>query len=183
MSANVVEYSDNMKTPDKKKIYATYIKPDEEVDYTSLKKHMTLDNMPNTVSMVIFSVMVELISMMRMQSLVTTSGKAALSIYFGEDTSLYYLRCDSIMKTEHAQTLVTYIERFNKHDKDEIRRYFKYVRKASSADGVGLELIEIARRAEAPIGFTVKEHDRGFSQVTMLVRINKNQENKGEKKE
>ena len=173
---STIEYSENMKTPDKKKIYSTYIKPDEEVDYNKLKKHMLPDEISANVSMVIFSVMVELISMMRLQSLVTTSGKAALSIYFGEDKTLYYLRCDSIMKTEHAQTLVTYIERFNKHDKDELRRYFKYVRKASSADGVGLELIEIARRAEAPIGFTVKEHDKGFSQFTMLVRIKKGED-------
>ena len=171
-AANVFEYSENMNTPDKKKIYSTYIKPDEEVDYNSLKKHMISDEIPNNVSMVIFSVMVELISMMRMQSLVTTSGKAALSIYFGEDKTLYYLRCDSIMKTEHAQTLVTYIERFNKHDKDELRRYFKYVRKAS-ADGVGLELIEIARRATAPIGYSMTEHNNISSQFSLLVRIKK----------
>ena len=166
-------YGDNMKTPDKKKIYSTYIKSDEEVDYTLLKKRMALDDMPVNTSKAIFSVMVELISMMRMHSLNTTVNKPVLSVYFGEDQTLYYLRCENKIKTQHAETIVKYIERFNKHDKDELRRYFKYVRKASSTDGVGLELIEIAKRATPPIGYSITEQEGGASQFAMLIRIKK----------
>ena len=166
-------YGDNMKTPDKKRIYSTHIKSDEEVDYTSLKKHMALDNMPANTSKTVFSVMVELISMMRMHSLDNTNDKPVLSVYFGEDVTMYYLRCENKIRTQHAETITKYIERFNKHDKDELRRYFKYVRKASSTDGVGLELIEIAKRATAPIGYSITELDKGASLFAMLIRIKK----------
>jgi len=86
---------------------------------------------------------------------------------------LYYLRCENRIKTEHAETIIKYIERFNKHDRDELRRYYKYVRKASSSDGVGLELVEIAKRATAPIGYSITEQDKHTSSFAMLVRIKK----------
>ena len=166
-------YGDNMKTPDKKKIFSTYIKSEDEVNYSSLKASMKLDSMPGNTSMVVFSVLVELMSMMRMHTLNTTVSKPVLSLYFGEDLSMYYLRCENTIKTEHAHTLIKYIERFNKHDKVELRRYFKYVRKASSVDGVGLELVEIAKRATAPIGFSITEQTNGTSVFAMLIRIKK----------
>ena len=167
------DYSENMKTPEKKKIYSTYIKSDETVDYPSLKKRMALDDMPGNTSKTIFSVMVELISMMRMHTFDNTNDKPVLSVYFGEDGTMYYLRCENKIKTQHAETITKYIERFNKHDKDELRRYFKYVRKASSTDGVGLELIEIAKRAYPPIGYSITEQDSGASLFAMLIRIKK----------
>ena len=170
-------YGENMKTPDKKRIYATYVKSDETVDYTSLKKRMALDDMPLNTSKAIFSVMVELISMLRMHSLNTTANKPVLSVYFGEDKTMYYLRCENKIKTQHAETISKYIERFNKHEKAELRRYFKYVRKASSTDGVGLELIEIAKRATPPIGYSITEQEGGASLFAMLIRFRKEQNN------
>ena len=166
-------YGENMKTPEKKRIYSTYIKSDEMVDYASLKKHMALDNMPVNTSKAIFSVMVELISMLRIHTLNSTGVKPDLSVYFGEDKTLYYLRCENKIKTQHAETISKYIERFNKHDKAELRRYFKYVRKASSTDGVGLELIEIAKRATPPIGYSITELENGASLFAMLIRVKK----------
>ena len=167
------DYSENMNTPEKKRIYSSSIRSDEDVDFIALKKHMALEKMPQKISMVIFSVMVELVSMMRSQSAVHDFNKPTVSVYFGEDPTLYYLRCETIVMTGNAETLVKYINRFNKHDKDELRRYFKYVRKASSADGLGLELIEIAKRATAPIGYSVSEQEEGSSLFSILVRIKK----------
>jgi len=146
-----------------------------------IKVHLDKDDMPENSARAIFSVFVEQVTNMLMYSaekeLYAKSEKPVSMglLILGHKEGVFFIQTRNAVKNENVDYLVDRIDRLNTMDKKELRRYnmqkLKEENDNPESRGAGLGLIEIARRTTKPIGYSVKQTDKGMSIFTMYAEI------------
>ena len=152
----------------------------------TLKRRLAFDELPLSASQSVFSVFVEQMNNMLMYSeekeRCGKPGKGAADVpmglfLLGEDENTYILQSGNVIKNKNAESVKARIEHLNTLDKKELRQFYRERMKSGNdnpeSKGAGLGLIEIARRADAPIEYSFTPFDEGLSFFTMLVKISK----------
>jgi len=87
----------------------------------------------------------------------------------------FFVQTKNAVKNESMAFLTGKINHLNSLDKNELRQYYKEKMRSDNdnpeSQGAGLGLIEIARRATAPIEYAFTPLSEGFSFFTMYVEI------------
>ena len=87
----------------------------------------------------------------------------------------FFVQTKNAVRNENISFLTEKIDHLNSLDKNELRQYYKERMRADNdnpeSQGAGLGLIEIARRATAPIEYSFAPTPDGFSFFTMYVEI------------
>ena len=104
------------------------------------------------------------------------------TLILGCKEQTYFIQTENVVKNESAELIKSRIDHLNTLDKKALRKY--YMERLGTdndnpeSQGAGLGLIEIARRATAPIDYKFEPMGEGTSYFTMYVEIK--QERKGE---
>jgi hypothetical protein len=156
-----------------------------------LKTRLHNDDLPGSAAKNVFSVFVEQTTNMLMYSAekkkFVQPDKEAIEIptgtlVLGEKDKTYFIQTGNAIKSGSAELIKNRIDHLNSLDKKGLRQYQKERLKAENdtpeSKGAGLGLIEIARRATAPIAYTFEPMDDNLTYFTMYVEIG--QEKQGE---
>jgi len=131
-----------------------------------------------TLSIKVFSVFVELIqNVTRYAVPYARENEADASVgivVVGRDNNHYFVCCGNEIDAARKAIVVEKLETIKNMDKDEIKTYFREQRKKApeaNSKGGGIGLIEIAKLASEPIGYTITsmEGDRSFYSLTVTV--------------
>jgi hypothetical protein len=97
------------------------------------------------------------------------------TLILGCKEQTYFIQTENAVKNESAELIKSRIDYLNTLDKKELRQYYKERLGADNdnpeSQGAGLGLIEIARRATAPIEYKFELIGEGISYFTMYVEI------------
>jgi len=153
-----------------------------------VKTHLLHDQLSVSMSKAIFSVFVEQVTNILMYSeekeqFSKQSDDELIDVSIGtvimgnkiDKRETFFVQTKNAMKDENIDFLKERIDYLNTLDKQELRQFYKEkVREDNrhpESKGAGLGLIEIARRATAPIGYTFEPISNGLSFFTMYVEI------------
>jgi len=142
------------------------------------------DHLPGSAAKAVFSVFVEQVTNMLMYSaekehfkmpdnshVDVSTGMLAL----GVKNKTHFIQTGNAVRTEDANFIKDRIDHLNKLDKKEIRQFYKEKLREDNdnpgSKGAGLGLIEIAKRATAPIDYTIEQFNESISYFTMYVEI------------
>ncbi len=135
----------------------------------ALRHKMTLEETDVTTVKKVFSVFVEQSQNIIRYSADKVSGSAEQGVELssgmvtiGREDGHFYIVCANSMRSEQVDRLRTRLETLRNMDKDEIKAYYReQLREApeDSSRGGTIGLIEIARRASAPIEFDFQPID------------------------
>jgi len=142
------------------------------------------DHLPVNAAKAIFSVFVEQVTNMFMYSeekerinipdnnpVDVSAGILAL----GVNNKTYFIQTGNAIKTENINLIKEKIDHLNTLDKKELRQFYKEKLREENnnpgSKGAGLGLIEIAKRATAPISYTIEQLNESTSYFTMYVEI------------
>jgi len=96
-------------------------------------------------------------------------------LILGNRGRTYFIQTGNAIKNESMALVKGRIDHLNSLDKKELRQYHKERLRGENdnpeSKGVGLGLIEIARRATAPIGYSFEMIDEKLSYFSMYVEI------------
>jgi hypothetical protein len=156
-----------------------------------VQTRLQIDDVSENAAKSIFSVFVEQITNVLMYSVekkrFPQPGKNPIDIsigtlFLGYKEQTYFIQTGNAIKSENAELLKNRIDYLNTLDKKGLRQYHRERMAAENdnpeSQGAGLGLIEIARRATAPIEYRFEPIDESISYFTMYVEIE--QERKGE---
>ena len=184
---SVLDYYNMMKDDDIKIIFNVSFNADDIRTYADiLKKHIPKDELPPNVPRYIFTVFIEQITNVLQYSERENrySGKygkvmsAPIGLFIiGENDTSYFSQTGNIIKNEYIEQVKARIDHINTLNKQELREYYKEQRRSDNKNpvskGAGLGLIEIAKRASAPIKYRFMPVEEDLSFFTMLVEIHK----------
>jgi len=153
-----------------------------------VRTHLLHDQLPGNASKAIFSVFVEQVTNILMHStekeqyaqppdneLVDVSIGTVIMGNKTDKRDTFFVQTKNMIRDDNTKILKEKIDHLNKLDKTELRQFYKEkVREDDSnseSPGAGLGLIEIARRATAPIGYSFEPISEGLSNFTMYVEI------------
>jgi len=153
-----------------------------------VRTHLLHDQLPGNASKAIFSVFVEQVTNILMHStekeqyaqppdneLVDVSIGTVIMGNKTDKRDTFFVQTKNMIRDDNTKILKEKIDHLNKLDKTELRQFYKEkVREddsTSESPGAGLGLIEIARRATAPIGYSFEPISEGLSNFTMYVEI------------
>jgi len=149
-----------------------------------LLKRLAYDDPPLSASQAVFSVFVEQMNNMLMYSAEKerhtyhdgTVAEVSRGIYIlGIKDSTYFIQTGNAVTSCSASILKERLDYLNSLDKKELRQYYKERMKAENDNpesrGAGIGLIEIARRATEPIGYSFEPLDGGLQYFTMFITI------------
>jgi len=153
-----------------------------------VKTHLSHEQLQGSTSKAIFSVFVEQVTNMLMYSAekeqyslppdYVITDVSIGSLILGNKTDqrdTFFVQTKNAIKDEDIAFLKEKIDYINTLDKGELRQLHKErVRTENDnpdSQGAGLGLIEIARRATAPIGYSFEPISEGLSFFTMYVEI------------
>jgi hypothetical protein len=146
-----------------------------------LKKRMAFEEMPLSASQAVFSVFVEQMNNMLMYSEEKQKVKDHLAdvpkgvFVLGTKDGIYTAQSGNVMKNENVALIKGRIDHLNSLDKPALRKYYmEQIRsedKNTGSRGGGIGLIEIAKRASAPIKYDFRPYGEGLSFFTMCVTI------------
>jgi len=153
-----------------------------------VRTHLLHDQLSGNVSKAIFSVFIEQVTNILMYSeekekyaqppdneLVDVSVGTVIMGNKMDKRETFFVQTKNAVKNETIGFLKDRIDYLNTLDKIQLRQYYKEkVREENDNDaskGAGLGLIEIARRATAPIGYTFEPITDSLSYFTMYVEI------------
>jgi len=133
----------------------------------------------------IFSVFIELMNNIHMHSAEKTNGDECGGISKGSfvltsEDGVYYIRSGNLIKAENAAPLKDRIDYLNSMDKHSLRKYYmEQIRKKNinpESSGAGIGLIDVAKRAGAPIGYSFMPYDADerFVFFSVCVAIDEN---------
>jgi hypothetical protein len=150
----------------------------------TLKKRMESDELLQSVSRSVFSVFVEQMNNMLMYSEDRQALKTPDTGYadvpqgifiLGTRDNKYYVQSGNIIKNKNASYINEIIARLKVMDKNSLRKYYKEQLKTENQNpdskGAGLGLIEMARRASAPIEYCFFPYEKDYTFYTILVTI------------
>jgi len=153
-----------------------------------VRSHLSHDQLSGSASKAIFSVFVEQVTNMLMHSTEkeqytqppddTLVDVSIGTVIMGNKTDrrgTFFVQSKNAIKNETIPFLSERIDHLNSLDRLGLRQFHKeMVRNENSnpdSRGAGLGLIEIAKRASAPIGYSFEPIDEGTSFFTMYVEI------------
>ena len=147
-----------------------------------VKSSLSHDDLSAKASKMIFSVFVEQITNMLMYSAEKEQFKnheneevSVGMLVLGHKENVYFIQTGNVIKPNNMELIKNRINHLNTLDKQELRQYYKEVMRSGDDNpeslGAGLGLIEIARRATAPIGYRFEPQDDGLVYFTMYVEI------------
>jgi len=153
-----------------------------------VKTHLSHDHVQGNVTKAIFSVFIEQVTNMLMYSaekeqysqppdydLVDVSIGTLIMGNRTDKRDTFFVQSKNAIKDESIVLLKERIDHLNALDKKELRQFHKEKMRSENNDpesqGAGLGLIEIARRATAPIGYSFETISDGLSYFTMYVEI------------
>jgi len=153
-----------------------------------VKTHLSHDQLPGSASKAIFSVFVEQVTNMLMHSaekeqysqppkyeIVDVSIGTVIMGNKPDKRGTFFVQTKNAVKDESIKFLRERIDYLNSLDKEGLRQFHKEMIRSGNTNpeshGAGLGLIEIARRATAPIGYSFEPISEGLSFFTMYVEI------------
>jgi hypothetical protein len=151
-----------------------------------LRKRMEFEEMPLSASLAVFSVFVEQMNNMLMYSeeKQKTRGRPADApqgvFILGSKDKVYTAQSGNMMKNENVEEMKKRIDHLNSLDKPGLRKYYmeqiRNENKNTGSKGGGLGLIEIAKRASAPIQYDFKPRGGGLTFFTMCVTVGREED-------
>ncbi|MCL1988630.1 MAG: SiaB family protein kinase [Firmicutes bacterium] len=168
------ETFDILTKPNIKVMLKQEVTANTKASLSTIKKLLYSEELPVTITTAICSVYIELVNNVRMHSAQRKRADAPLGLLLvGRDEDSIYLQSMNIVTNEKVSDIDTKLNRMNSHIKKELRMYYRHRRKFDNpneeSDGAGLGLIEIAKRAKAPVDYEFRASHEGFSLFTMLV--------------
>ena len=148
-----------------------------------VRTRLSNEDLSKNASRVIFSVFVEQVTNMLMYSAEkeTAANNDAEEevgtgmLVLGQRGKTYFIQTGNAIKNQSVEYIKNRIDHLNSLDKKEIRQFHKEMLRGENdnpeSKGGGLGLIEIARRATAPIGYAFETIDECMSYFTMYVEI------------
>jgi len=153
-----------------------------------VKTHLLHDQLAGSVSKAIFSVFVEQVTNILMYSeekeqfsqppdfeLKDVSIGSVIMGNKMDKRETFFVQTKNAVKDENIEFLKERIDYLNTLDKQQLRQFYKEkVREDNDnpdSKGAGLGLIEISRRATAPIGYSFEPIGNGLSFFTMYVEV------------
>jgi len=153
-----------------------------------VRTHLVHDQLTGSVAKAIFSVFVEQVTNILMYSeekkkFTQPPDFEPVDVSIGtvimgnkmDNRETFFVQTKNAVKDENIAFIKERIDHLNTLDKQELRQFYKEkVREDNDipdSKGAGLGLIEIARRATAPIGYTFEPISNGLSFFTMYVEI------------
>ena len=192
MAIDMIEYNGMLKKLNISMIYSGPMWQDGIEDLADLlQTRLDIDEISISAARSIFSVFVEQVTNVLMYSVekerflqpdkdpidVSTG-----TLILGCKGQTYFIQTSNAVKNESAELIKSRIDYLNTLDKKALRQYYRERLGADNdnpeSQGAGLGLIEIARRATAPIEYKFEPIDEGISFFTMYVEIG--HERKGE---
>ena len=185
MILDMIEYAAMMKQRDISIIYSGPMWGDGIKGIADMvQNRLAGEDISANAAKIVFSVFVEQITNVLMYSAekerFTQAGKEPIEVssgtlVLGSRGTTYFIQTGNAVTTENMELIKSRIEHLNSLDKKELRKYHKE-RLAAENDnpesrGAGLGLIEIARRATAPISYTFMPQGDGLHYFTMCVEI------------
>ena len=183
MIINMTEYINSLKS---RNINISYNGPLWEEGIISmadmLKSQLSQKNLPKKASKTLFSVFVEQVTNMLMYSAgreqYEQTGKDEAPtgmLVLGQRENIFFIQTGNEIHNKNLEHIKTRIDYLNSLDKDELRLHNKERLRGKNdnpnSKGAGLGLIEIARRATAPISYTIEPIDDELSYFSMYVEI------------
>jgi len=146
-----------------------------------LRKRLTFEEMSLSASQAVFSVFVEQMNNMLMYSVEKQpvanhpAGVPKGVFLLGSKDGIYTAQSGNVMKNENVAWIKNRIDYLNTLDKPGLRKYYKEQIRAENphpeSKGAGIGLIEIAKRANAPIEYEFTPYGDGLTFFTMCVTI------------
>ena len=154
----------------------------------TVKTHLSHEQLQGSVSKAIFSVFIGQVTNMLMYSAekeqysfppdYILTDVSIGSLIMGNKTDkrdTFFIQTKNAIKDENIAFLKEKIDKINALDKVQLRQLHKEKLHSDNdnpeSQGAGLGLIEIARRATAPIAYTFESISEGISSFTMYVEI------------
>ena len=188
MVINMPEYMNSLK---RQNISISYNGPLWEEGILSmadmLKSQMSQINLPKKASKTVFSVFVEQVTNMLMYSVgreqygQEADDKAPTGmLVLGQKGNIFFIQTCNEIHNKNVELVKNRIDYLNSLDKNELRQHNKEKMRGENdnpdSKGAGLGLIEIARRATAPIRYTFDLIDDDLSYFSMYVEIAQGEE-------
>ena len=155
----------------------------------TLKRRLAFDNLPMGASHAVFAVFIEQMNNMLMYSeereahgrLGDEEKKIPKGLFLlGESDVDYFLQSGNVIKSANVARMKERIDFLNSLDRVQLKSYYieqlKSVNTNPESKGAGLGLIEIAKRASAPIEYSFIPFSDGLQFFTMLVKLRKGKE-------
>jgi len=185
MAIDMTEYNGMIKKLNIIMIYSGPVWQDGIKDIADLfQTRLDIDDISGSAAKSIFSVFVEQVTNVLMYSAekkrFPQPGKDPIDISTGTlilgcKGQTYFIQTENAVKNESAELIKSRIDYLNTLDKKELRQYYKERLGADNdnpeSQGAGLGLIEIARRATAPIEYKFEPISESISCFTMYVEI------------
>ncbi|MCL2813897.1 MAG: SiaB family protein kinase [Oscillospiraceae bacterium] len=154
-----------------------------------VKTHLSHDQLTGNASKAVFSVFVEQVTNMLMYSAEKKQYSqppdykifdvSMGTVIMGNRTDkrdTFFVQTKNAVKDENVGFLTKKLDYLNTLDKKELRQLYREMVRNDNSDnpesqGAGLGLIEIARRATAPLGYAFEPISEGMSFFTLYVEI------------
>lgn len=146
----------------------------------NLEKKMESFKVKSAVTNRIFSVFIEQMQNIMKYS-IDISDREELSpnigisvIGFDRGLDKYYISSGNLIKSEQAGAISDKIEKVNSLKRDELKRYYREVRRSGvdkHKDGAGLGFLEMAKKSSEPIEFLFERVDSKHTFFTLKTTI------------
>jgi len=144
----------------------------------ALKRYLEVDQIKPADAMDVFSVYIEITQNIRHYALEQgydeADSTATVVIARGEDGH-YVVSAGNLVAPEHGRQLVARIDALAGMDKAQLKAAYKTQlrrpRDPARPHAAGLGLLEVARRASAPLHATLSEHDENAAFFSLAVAI------------
>jgi len=149
-----------------------------------VKSQLEGEKLPGSAAKAIFSVFIEQVTNMLMYSaekdhlIKHDNNHADVStgiLALGVKNRTYFIQTGNAIKMENAAFIRERIDYLNTLNKKEIRQFYKEKLREENENtgskGAGLGLIEIAKRATAPINYSIEQINEQISFFSMYVEI------------
>ena len=147
-----------------------------------VKTRLSYEDMPLNVSKVIFSVFVEQITNILMHSAdkgqfgqAENENVSIGMLVLGNKDRSYFIQTGNAIKNKYIEIIKGKIDHLNSLDKKELRQFYNEKMRNENdnpeSKGAGLGLIEIAKRATAPIRYSFEPIEDGLSYFSLYVEI------------
>lgn len=143
----------------------------------ALKRYLEVDQAKSAEAQDVFSVYIEMTQNIRhyVASRGEAEDAAATVVISREESGRYCVSAGNLVTLEHGQALLERIAALATLDKTALKAAYKAQlrkpRDPGNATSAGLGLLEIARRASAPLQATLTEHDEheGFFSLSVVI--------------
>lgn len=149
-----------------------------------VRNHLSHDKLPENSAKKVFSVFIEQLTNVLMYSAEKENyampGEEAVEVstgmlVLGQKGSKYFIQTGNVIRRERMTFIKDSIDHINSLDKQGLREFYRErlsaVNDNAESKGAGLGLIEVARRATAPIGYSFKPMDENSVYFTLYVEV------------